>query len=101
MVGASETVGHNVLVNIVEAVGHHDVDPDVGDQDDQDAVDEGGGGDQSKGDKPEPQEDIDLLIDNVEGKHAETVKLLNCSRRTEFVKRALRHLNQNISQSLT
>ena len=77
MVGAAETVVDNVLVNIVETVGHHNIDPDGGDQDDQEAVDEGGARDQSNGDKPEPQEDIDLLVDDVESEDAEAVLVLD------------------------
>ena len=97
VVGAAETVGHNVLVNIVEAVGHHDVDPDVGDQDDQEAVDEGGARDQSNGDKPEPQEDIDLLVDDVESEDAETVLVLDGARGTILVEGALGHLGLKLN----
>ena len=75
--------------------------PETGDGDDDQSGEDLDGGDDGHDDEPEPQEDVDLLIDDVERKHAEAVKLLNCSRRTEFVKRALRHLNTNISQSLT
>ena len=75
--------------------------PETGDGDDDQSGEDLDGGDDGHDDEPEPQEDVDLLIDDVERKHAETVKLLNCSRRTEFVKRALRHLDTNISQSLT
>ena len=95
MVGAAETVVDNVLVNIVEAVGHHDVDPDVGDQDDQDAVDEGGGRDQSKGDKPEPQEDVDLLVDDVESEDAETVLVLDGARGTVLVEGTFGNLGEH------
>ena len=75
--------------------------PETGDGDDDQSGEDLDGGDDGHDDEPEPQEHVDLLIDDVERKHAETIKLLNCSRRTEFVKRALRHLNTNISQSLT
>ena len=42
-------------------------------------------GDDSKEDEPEPEEDVNLLVDDVEGKNAEAVFPLDSSRRTELV----------------
>ena len=47
----------------------------------------------SKDDEPEPEEDVDLLIDDVKWEDTEPVKLLDSSRRTKLVKSALGHLN--------
>ena len=49
------------------------------------------------GDEPEPQEDVDLLVDDVQGKHAQAVLLLNSSRRTILVESALGHLKRKSS----
>ena len=38
--------------------------------------------------KPEPQEDVDFLVDDVQRENTETIKSLNCSRWTKFVKDA-------------
>ena len=43
------------------------------------------GGDESKEDEPEPESDVNLLVDDVEGKNAEAVFPLDSSRRTELV----------------
>ena len=44
-------------------------------------------------DEPEPEQDVELLVDNVEGQDAQRVKLLHGSGRTELVELALGHLN--------
>ena len=49
-------------------------------------------GDDGDDDEPEPEEHVDLLVDDVERQHAQRVELLHCSRRTELVELALRHL---------
>ena len=41
--------------------------------------------DNGKEDKPEPKENIDLLIDDVEGEDAESINFLHRSRRTVLV----------------
>ncbi len=46
-------------------------------------------------DKPEPEEDIDLLVNDVEGEDAEAIKLLNSPRRTELVEGALGDLGED------
>ena len=45
-------------------------------------------------DEPEPEEDIDLLVDDVEGEDAEPIKLLHRPGRTKLVECALGHLKQ-------
>ena len=42
----------------------------------------------AKNDEPEPEEHIDLFVDDVEGKNTKTIKLLHCSRRTKLVEGA-------------
>ena len=44
-------------------------------------------------DKPEPEEDVNLLVDDVEGQNANAVKLLNASGGSELVKSALGDLD--------
>ena len=54
---------------------HHDP-PEAGDGDDGADVDEVQDGDDGQEDEPEPEEDEDLLVDDVGGEHAEGVVLL-------------------------
>ena len=42
--------------------------------------------------KPEPEEDVDFLVDNVQRQHAQRVELLHCSRGTKLVELTLGHL---------
>ena len=51
--------------------------------------------DEGDNDEPEPEEDVDLLVDDVEGEHAQRVQLLHRTRRTELVELALGHLQAN------
>ena len=46
-----------------------------------------------KDDEPEPKEDVNLLVDDVEGQNANAVKLLNASGGSELVKSALGDLD--------
>ena len=48
--------------------------------------------DDGQDDEPEPEEDVDLLVDDVEREDAETVKLLHRPGRTKLVECALGHL---------
>jgi hypothetical protein len=52
------------------------------------------GGPDGESDEPEPEEDVDLLVDDVHGEDAETVLVLNRSRGTVVVERALGHLEE-------
>ena len=49
----------------------------------------------SQEDEPEPEEDVDLLVDDVERENAEPVKLLHRPGRTKLVECALCHLEQS------
>lgn len=55
---------------------HHNL-PEAGDSDHGDDIDDVDAGDDGKNDEPEPQSDIDLLIDDVEGEHTHGVVLLD------------------------
>jgi len=57
------------------------------------------GGRGGKQDEPEPQEDVDLFIDNVQRQNTESIVLLNCARDTVLVESALGHLETDILQS--
>ena len=50
------------------------------------------GRDDGEDDEPEPEEDVDLLVDDVQGQHAETVEALHCARRSELVEGAFCNL---------
>ena len=55
------------------------------------------GRDDGEDDEPEPEEDVDLLVDDVERKYTETVESLYCSRGSEFVECTFRNLGENLS----
>ena len=50
------------------------------------------GGDDGEDDEPEPEEDVDLLVNDVQGKNTKTIKLLDSTRRTKLVELAFGHL---------
>ena len=68
---------------------HHDP-PEAGDGDDGADVDEVQNGDDGQEDEPEPEEDEDLLVDDVGGEHAEGVVLLQRAGVAVLVEGALR-----------
>ena len=52
-------------------------------------------GEQADKDEPEPEKDVDLLVDDVEGEDAEAVVLLHGAGGAELVERALGHLGEH------
>ena len=52
--------------------------------------------DQGEEDEPEPDEDIDLLVDDVEREDTETILGLHTATRSIFVESAFCHLKQKI-----
>lgn len=63
--------------------------PSRGQQDDGHAVDQGGSGHDGQQDEPEPEEDVDLLVEDVQSQNAQGVVFLNRARGTEFVEGTL------------
>ena len=55
--------------------------------------------DDADNDKPEPEEDVDFLVDDVQGEDAESVEPFNSTRRTELVEGAFCDLH-NIHNDL-
>ena len=51
------------------------------------------GGDNGDNDEPEPEEHVYLLVDDVEGQHAQRIQLLDRAGATELVELALGHLH--------
>ena len=51
--------------------------------------------DDGKDDEPEPHEHVDLLVDDVDGKDAESVKVLGGARRARLVEGTLGHLGEH------
>ena len=49
-------------------------------------------GDDGQDDEPEPEEDVDLLVDDVHAEHAQGVEPLDGAGTSKLVERALRHL---------
>ena len=71
---------------------------DAGSEEDSDAVDEEDAGDGGDDDEPEPEEDVDLLVDDVEGQHAQAVMPLCGPAGAELVEAALCHLREDNSE---
>lgn len=61
----------------------------------EDSVDEGEYGEHSQDDEPEPQEGVDLLIDDIQSKHTQGIMLLNGTRWTIAVECALGDFGEN------
>ena len=97
MLWRTEDICHRVLVNLVQGPRHDGVDPEAGDQEHHHPVEDGQGREQGQGHEPEPEEDVDLLVDDVERKYTETVESLYCSRGSEFVECTFRNLGENLS----
>ena len=89
---ASENCLNHVIINTVVEILLDDPDSEGKGDDGEDPVEDREGGDHGKNDKEEPEEDKDLLIDDVEGKNAHAVMFSHCSRWSIHVKCALGHL---------
>jgi DNA-directed RNA polymerase delta subunit len=74
----------------VQEVGSH-----FGADDDYDAVDDDQEAEDGESDEPEPEEDVDLFIDYVEGQEAECVVFLDLPGCSELVERAFGHSEKN------
>ena len=61
----AEDVFNHLLINPVVKSLHQDPDPDTGDGQNHDGVNECEDGKDSNPDEPEPKKDIDLLIDDI------------------------------------
>ena len=69
--------------------------PDIGDEVLEDPEDEVAGGDDGEGDEPEPEEDVDLLVEDVHAEDAEGVEPLDGSGPAILVEDALGHLGKD------
>ena len=92
MPGTAEHILHGILVHLVETATHDDGDPHAGNQEDDDPVQDSQGGDHGHRDEPEPEEDVDLLVDDVEGEDAEAVVPGDGAGGAVLVEGALGHL---------
>ena len=63
----------------------------LGADDDDDSVDDDQEAENGEGDEPEPEEYVDLLVDDVEGQKTEGVVFLHLARRSKFVKSTFGH----------
>ena len=77
----------------VQEVGAH-----LWTDDDDDPIDDDQKTQDGKSDEPEPQKDVDLLVDDVEGQQTESIVFLDLSRRSEFVKSAFGHSWEHVDQ---
>ena len=68
-----------------------DVSSDVGAEDDDEPVEDHEEGEEAEHQEPEPDEDVDLLVDDVEGEDAQHVVVLDVAGRPVLVERALCH----------
>jgi len=75
----------------VEQIGPHS-----GRENDEDAVNDDQEGKRQKEQQPEPQEDVNLLVDNVQRQDAHGVVLFNLAGSSEFVKRTFGHPGKDV-----
>ena len=55
-------------------------------------------GPSGQGEKPEPQENVDFLIDDIDGQNAQVISSLHGTGRTIFVKSTFGHLREYLSR---
>jgi len=79
----------------VEQVRSH-----LGADDNNESVDDDEEAEHSQEGEPEPQEDVDFLVDNVEGQQAQRVVLLHLAGRPELVEGALGHSGEHVDQGV-
>jgi len=63
-------------------------------------VDHVEGGDDGHENEPEPHEDVDLLVEDVQGEDAHCVVLLNFTGRAKLVERALGHAREDVDHRI-
>ena len=51
--------------------------------------------------QPEPEEDVDLVVDHVDGEDTQTIKLLNCTRNTKVVESAFCNFRKYLNDGIT
>ena len=73
-----------------------EVPPEAGHADEGDHVDGVEGGDEGEDDEPEPERDVDLLVDDVQSEDTQSVQLLDGSRGSVLVESALGHPGENL-----
>ena len=92
MLRAAEHLPHGVAVHLVQGPGLDDGGPEPGGEQQHHAVQDRHGGEESHRQEPEPEEHVDLLVDDVEGEHAQAVVAGDGAARSVLVERALGHL---------
>ena len=95
MLRRTEDIRHSVLVHLVQGPRHDGVDPEAGDQEHHHPVEDGQGREQGQGHEPEPEEDVDLLVDDVQRQDAETIVFGDGARGSVLVEGALGHLGED------
>ena len=73
-----------------------EVPPEAGHADDGHQVDGVEGGDEGEEDEPEPESDVDLLVDDVQPEDTQSVQLDDRARCSVLVERALGHAREHL-----
>jgi len=55
---------------------------------------------EAKNEKPEPDEDVNLFVDNVKRQNAESIMLLDVAGSAELVERALGHAREDVDHRI-
>ena len=74
--------------------------PQVWSQQGKKPVDQENSGDNGNKDQPEPDEDKDLFVDDVQGENAESILLFNGSGRTILVEGTFGHLGEHLGHGI-
>jgi len=70
--------------------------PNIGAEDDDNAVDDDQAGEEPQEEKPKPDEDVDLFVDYIERENAESIVLFDVARGPKLVKCALCHPGEHV-----
>ena len=102
-----EIVEAGLIENIRDLVPGHSAGPgldhgrpDAGPEEDPEAVEEEHTGDGGEEDEPEPEENVDLLVNDVERENTQTVMTLHSSRGSKLVKTAFCNLREDNSKRI-
>lgn len=74
--------------------------PNVGTEDDGGPINQDQEREEAYDEQPKPDEDVDLLVDNIERENTESVVLLDVARRPELVEGALGHAWEHVNHGI-
>ena len=89
------------VVRYVRSIVTDEEHPDAGAEDGEDSEHEVNTSHGKEEHQPEPEEDVDLVVDHVDGEDTQTIKLLNCTGNTEVVESAFCNFRKYLNDGIT